>query len=96
MEGAGELQIAISDSDNVLTVEFRDTGPGFRPENAEAIFEPFFTTKSRGRATGLGLGLAICKDIVEKYNGRITARNAPAGGSIFTVHLPLSQEEPRT
>jgi signal transduction histidine kinase len=96
MEGAGELQIAISDSDNMLTVEFRDTGPGFRPENAEAIFEPFFTTKSRGRATGLGLGLAICKDIVEKYNGRITARNDPAGGSIFTVHLPLSQEEPRT
>ena len=97
MEGAGELQIAISDSDNVLTVEFRDTGSGFRPENAEAIFEPFFTTKSRGRATGLGLGLAICKDIVEKYNGRITARNVPAGGSIFTVHLPLTQEDlPRT
>ncbi len=96
MEGAGELTITISSSNGVLMIEFRDTGPGFRPENVEAIFEPFFTTKSRGRAPGLGLGLAICKDIVEKYNGRITARNAPAGGSIFTVHLPLEQEEPRT
>ncbi|RKY06123.1 MAG: hypothetical protein DRP65_12160 [Planctomycetota bacterium] len=65
---------------------------GFAPENAEIIFEPFFTTKGRG--AGLGLGLAICKDIVEKYNGRITARNAPAGGCIFTVHLPLAQQNP--
>jgi two-component system NtrC family sensor kinase len=93
MEGAGQLRITISDSDNMLTIEFRDSGPGFAPENAEVIFEPFFTTKRRGRGAGLGLGLAICKDIVEKYDGRITARNAPAGGCIFTVHLPLAQEK---
>ena len=93
MEGAGQLRITISDSDDMLTIEFRDTGPGFAPENAEVIFEPFFTTKRRGRGAGLGLGLAICKDIVEKYDGRITARNVPEGGSIFTVHLPLAQEK---
>ncbi|MHC5061557.1 MAG: sensor histidine kinase [Planctomycetota bacterium] len=93
MEGAGELTITISGSSGELVIEFSDTGPGFEPENAEAIFEPFFTTKSRSRAGGLGLGLAICKDIVEKYNGRITAQNSPAGGGIFTVHLPLEQEE---
>jgi len=93
MEGSGQLRITISGNDDMLTIEFRDSGPGFAPENAEVIFEPFFTTKRRGRAVGLGLGLAICKDIVEKYDGRITARSAPGGGSIFTVHLPLAQEK---
>ena len=68
-------------------------GPGFPPENTEAIFEPFFTTKDRGKGTGLGL--AISKDIVEKYNGRVTARNHPEGGSVFTVHLPLEGENVR-
>jgi len=92
MEGAGRLTITISGESDMLNVEFRDTGPGFAHENAEVIFEPFFTTKRRGR--GAGLGLAICKDIVEKYNGRIRARNAPEGGSIFTVCLPLMQEKP--
>jgi C4-dicarboxylate-specific signal transduction histidine kinase len=75
---------------NILVIEFRDTGPGFPPENTEAIFEPFFTTKERDKGTGLGL--AISKDIVEKYNGRITARNHPEGGSVFTVQLPLEGE----
>jgi len=75
--------------DNTLVAEFRDTGCGFAPENTEKIFEPFFTTKERGKGTGLGL--AVCKDIVERHGGRITARNAPAGGSIFTVYLPLSE-----
>jgi two-component system NtrC family sensor kinase len=69
-------------------VEFRDTGAGFAPENAKVIFEPFFTTKDKGKGTGLGL--AICKDIIERYNGRITAENAPGGGSIFTVYLPAA------
>ena len=76
--------------DNILMISFQDTGPGFPPENTNAIFEPFFTTKSKGKGTGLGL--AICKDIIEKYNGKITAENAPLCGSIFTVHLPLTSE----
>jgi signal transduction histidine kinase len=90
MQGAGRLKITMRRSDNFLEVQFHDTGPGFEHQNAEAIFEPFFTTKTHGRGTGLGL--AICKDIVEKYNGKITARNAPDHGSIFTVLLPLTQE----
>ena len=92
MEGAGQLKITMRRSDNFLEVEFRDTGPGFELQNAEAIFEPFFTTKTHGRGTGLGL--AICKDIVEKYNGKITARSVPDRGSIFTILLPLTQENP--
>lgn len=86
MHAKGELEIKIKSDDDIFTVEFRDTGPGIDPKNVEAIFEPFFTTKESGRGTGLGL--AICKDIIEKYEGRITAENAPQGGSVFTVHLP--------
>jgi C4-dicarboxylate-specific signal transduction histidine kinase len=91
VEGKGTLTITTKVIHENVAIEFRDTGPGFRPENAEAIFEPFFTTKERGRGTGLGL--AICKDIVEKYNGRITAENAAGGGSIFTVYLPITNEQ---
>jgi len=72
-----------------LAISFRDTGKGLTVENTDMIFEPFFTTKEAGRGTGLGL--AISKDIVEQYQGQITAENAPEGGSIFTIHLPLHQ-----
>jgi signal transduction histidine kinase len=90
MNGKGQLNITTKLSDGNFLVEFRDTGPGFPPENAQAMFEPFFTTKNRGRGTGLGL--AICKDIVEKYNGKITAENAPQTGGIFTVFIPLTNK----
>ena len=89
MPDGGELSISTRlAADDTAVVEFRDTGTGFAAENADAIFEPFFTTKDKG--TGTGLGLAICKDIVEGYHGRITAENAPQGGSIFTVYLPVA------
>jgi signal transduction histidine kinase len=89
MPNGGELRISTAlASDSTIMAELRDTGTGFPPENTEAIFEPFFTTKEGGKGTGLGL--AICRDIVESYHGRITAQNAPDGGSIFTVYLPVT------
>jgi two-component system, NtrC family, sensor kinase len=89
MPDGGQLHISTRlAADNTTVVEFRDTGAGFAPENANVIFEPFFTTKDKGKGTGLGL--AICKDIIERYNGLITAENAPGGGSIFTVYLPAA------
>jgi len=88
MPDGGEMSISTRlAADDTAIVQFRDTGTGFAAENADAIFEPFFTTKDKGKGTGLGL--AICKDIVERYHGRITAENAPQGGSIFTVYLPV-------
>ena len=87
MPHGGEIRISTYPAkENTIFVEFCDTGTGFPPENTEVIFEPFFTTKKSGEGTGLGL--AICRDIVESYHGQITARNAPEGGSIFTVYLP--------
>jgi signal transduction histidine kinase len=86
MPDGGELRISTRvAAGNTVVVKFRDTGSGFPVENAETMFEPFFTTKDKGT----GLGLAICRDILERCRGRITAENAPEGGSIFTVYLPL-------
>jgi len=88
MPNCGELRISTSlAADDTIRVELHDTGTGLPTESAEAIFEPFFTTKEGGKGTGLGL--AICRDIVESYHGRITAENAPNGGSIFSVYLPV-------
>jgi len=89
MPNGGELRISTSlAADDTIMIELRDTGTGFPPDSTETIFEPFFTTKEGGKGTGLGL--AICRDIVESCHGRITAQNAPEGGSIFTVYLPVS------
>lgn len=91
MPDGGELRISTMPmADNHIAVEFTDTGEGFAPENTETIFEPFFTTKVKGKGTGLGL--AISKEIVERCHGRITAENAPGGGSVFTVYLPVTNE----
>jgi len=89
MPNGGELRISTYlTTEDTLAAELRDTGMGFPPDSTEAIFEPFFTTKEGDKGTGLGL--AICRDIVESYHGRITAQNAPDGGSIFTVYMPAA------
>jgi two-component system, NtrC family, C4-dicarboxylate transport sensor histidine kinase DctB len=67
----------------VLTV--RDNGPGI--EDLDNLFEPFYTTKEPG--DGVGLGLAISSGIVNDLGGRLTARNASAGGAVFEVQLPV-------
>jgi len=70
-----------------LTV--RDNGPGI--EDLDALFEPFYTTKEPG--DGVGLGLAISSGIVGDFGGRLTARNAAAGGAVFEVDLPVWRDE---
>ncbi len=69
----GEVMICVADS-----------GPGVAEEDREMIFEPFY----RGDRSGLGLGLAIAKSLVELHNGRIWVEPADAGGSVFCVALP--------
>jgi signal transduction histidine kinase len=81
--------------DQVL-VAVADSGAGIDRKTIEQIFEPFFTTKSRG----MGLGLWICRTIVENHNGRLTAASEPGRGSVFRIVLPRdggagSAPEPR-
>lgn len=68
----------------IITVT--DTGPGIPEEANTRLFEPFFTTKP----TGVGLGLAICRSIVEAHNGRLWAINRPTGGTVFGFSLPIT------
>jgi len=94
-EGPKELQVVVSlPLEDRVRVEFIDTGPGV-PENLrEKIFEPFFTTKPEGQGTGLGL--PVCRQIIEEHEGTIGARNNPSGGATFWLELPATAErEPR-
>ena len=64
-----------------------DSGTGIEPEDEKRIFEAFFTTKT----DGMGMGLSICRSIVQSHGGRITAARAMPRGSVFQVILPGSR-----
>jgi len=68
-------------------LEVQDNGPGISSDNLEHIFDPFFSTKNVGE--GMGLGLSITKNIISGIGGAISAKNAPKGGAIFTVSIPV-------
>jgi signal transduction histidine kinase len=78
------------DCDIVLTVE--DTGSGIDPAGLERVFEPFFSTKPEG----MGMGLSICRSIIEAHGGRIAASPAREGGSVFQVSLPCDEPSQAT
>ena len=83
-DGARELAIITTKADaGCVLVTVRDSGPGFAPQSAGQIFAPFYTTKS----TGLGMGLSICRSIIEAHGGRLWASaNVPRGAVVqFTV-----------
>lgn len=85
--GGGALEVCTRVAASELIVDFFDTGIGLSPEVQEKLFEPFFSTKEAGKGTGLGL--PICKEIIEKYNGHIVAENRQGKGSLFSVCIPL-------
>lgn len=75
----------------MATLEVADSGPGVPTAMREAVFERFVQVDSgpSRNAGGTGLGLAIAKDFVELHQGRISLSEAPEGGALFTIHLPL-------
>lgn len=86
MPADGTLTLRFTQTEHDLITDIADTGPGIAAEIADRLFQPFAT---HGKAHGSGLGLSICKKIIEDHGGRITARNDPAGGAVFTFSLPL-------
>jgi len=82
LDGQGEIDVTVSTDSNFVTIQVRDSGPGIPKENLEKIFEPMFTTKK----TGTGLGLIICKSIIEQHGGSVSVSNKP---TTFTIKLPI-------
>ena len=80
------VKTAIHDSEGVL-VSIEDSGTGVNPEDLDRIFEAFFTTKSEG----MGMGLAICRSIIEAHDGRLWASSGIHRGAVFNVLLPTPQ-----
>ena len=75
-------------TDESMQIQISDTGKGIAPEVLVNVFNPFFTTKSKGN----GLGLAICKRLVEQNHGTIDVFSNPEGGTTFVITLPEQQE----
>jgi two-component system sensor histidine kinase KdpD len=85
---AAPIEIRASVDAGDLTVTVADHGPGLREGDAERVFDKFYRAKTEGATGGAGLGLAICRAIVEMHGGRIRAENRPDGGARFTLVLP--------
>jgi PAS domain S-box-containing protein len=87
---AGELSIRIEQgqTDGGVLVQVRDSGPGIDPEKVEQVFEPFYTTKT----SGVGMGLSICRSIINGHGGRLWAEANEPRGAIFQFILPPAQE----
>ena len=80
------LKVTTTLQAGMVHVSIEDTGIGIDPGNLARVFQPLFTTK----ATGTGMGLAICHSIIESHDGRIWASAGASGGSIFQFELPIS------
>jgi signal transduction histidine kinase len=78
------------ESRTIVSLLIEDTGPGIDPESARKIFEPFFTTKS----SGMGLGLPLCKSIVEEHGGELLLDKADPSGCVFRITLPIALGSP--
>src|SRR6266478_2327856 len=88
----GRIQIRAGRIVNQLTITVQDDGVGIRSEALPRIFDPFYTTKRPGGGTGLGL--SICMSIIREHGGNIEAETLPAGGTAFTVTLPIAIGQP--
>src|ERR1700730_11642264 len=87
----GRIQIRIGRIGGHISVTVQDDGVGVAQEALPKLFDPFYTTKRPGGGTGLGL--SICMSIVREHGGSVDVETLPAGGSAFTVYLPVAPPE---
>jgi len=88
MPDGGQLGIRASITAEAFLISIQDSGTGIPQENLDKIWRPLFTTKAKGT----GLGLPVCKRLVEAHAGEITVESEVNKGSTFTVKLPLKKE----
>jgi signal transduction histidine kinase len=87
--GARELLISTEQEHTGVLVAVRDSGPGIDPAHLERVFEAFYTTKS----SGLGMGLSICRSIIDAHGGRLWAEANEPRGAVFQFILPMVKED---
>ncbi len=88
MPEGGRLTISAREEDKFLEVEISDSGCGIPQEVMNKIFDPLFTTKAKG----IGLGLAVCKTVIDRHQGHIEVESEVGKGTTFTIRLPLKAE----
>jgi len=76
----------------VIEITVADVGPGLPPGEEQRVFDKFHRAREEPAQSGFGLGLAICKTIIEAHGGEIGARNLVGGGAEFRFSLPLDAE----
>ena len=91
--GSG-LEISAEISEQAVKISVADHGPGIPKGQEERLFEKFYQTRHEAAQSGVGLGLAICRAIVEVHGGKIHAENRPGGGAVFRFVLPVDQPMP--
>ena len=91
MPAGGSLRVSTGRVEGMAYLRVADSGPGVASEDRNRIFEPFYTTKDQ--AGGTGLGLAVCRQLVEAHRGSVVVTDTPGGGATFEVRLPLPLQE---
>lgn len=84
----GTVLIAVEVTEAEVSVSVSDEGPGIDPEDQEAVFHPFHRTSASQDVPGIGLGLSIVRQLVERHGGTVRVASVPGHGATFTVRLP--------
>jgi two-component system, LuxR family, sensor kinase FixL len=84
-----EMEVGVVATGGTVEIRVSDTGEGLAPQVAQRLFQPFTSTKSQG----MGLGLSVCRAIVEAHEGRIWTEPNPGGGTVFRFTLPAVEEQ---
>jgi signal transduction histidine kinase len=88
-EGPRELVISTEEDQTGALVAVRDSGPGIDPAHPDRVFDAFYTTKS----SGTGMGLSICRSIIDAHGGELWAEANEPRGAVFQFTLPAAQED---
>jgi signal transduction histidine kinase len=89
---SGNINVTLKETPRAVSLSIQDSGQGIPQENLPRLFERFYRVPSTERGVkGTGLGLTICKQIVEVHNGKIEVSSSTGQGTTFTVQLPMSQ-----
>ena len=88
---ASQKTAGLSEANGIVSLTVSDNGIGFDEKYLDRIFQPFQRLHGSDKYEGTGMGLAICRKIIERHGGSITACSKPGQGSTFMVSLPVSQ-----